>query len=65
MVDYMIMYNIYSKAKLFTYNRIVFPIFGDYIMEDCRSYANDNDLAIYDRKRFGNKIVFGKRGEIL
>ena len=45
MVDYMIMYNIYSKAKLFTYNRIVFPIFGDYIMEDCRSYANDNDLV--------------------
>ena len=41
----MIMYNIYSKAKLFTYNRIVFPIFGDYIMEDCRSYANDNDLV--------------------
>ena len=45
MVDYMIMYNIYSKAMLFTYNRIVFPIFGDYIMEDCRSYANDNDLV--------------------
>ena len=45
MVDYMIMYNIYSKAQLFTYNRIVFPIFGDYIMEDCRSYANDNDLV--------------------
>ena len=45
MVDYMIMYNIYSKAKLFTYNRIVFPIFGDYIMEDCRSYAKDNDLV--------------------
>ena len=45
MVDYMIMYNIYSKVKLFTYNRIVFPIFGDYIMEDCRLYANDNDLV--------------------
>ena len=45
MVDYMIMYNIYSKVKLFTYKRIVFPIFGDYIMEDCRSYANDNDLV--------------------
>ena len=45
MVDYMIMYNIYSKVKLFNYNRIVFPIFGDYIMEDCRSYANDNDLV--------------------
>ena len=45
MVDYMIMYNIYSKAKLFTYNRIVFPIFGDYIMEDCKSYANEDDLV--------------------
>ena len=45
MVDYMIMYNIYSKVKLFTYNRIVFPIFGDYIMEDCKSYANEDDLV--------------------
>lgn len=30
-----------------------------------RYNANDNDLALYDRKRFGNRIVFGKRGEIL
>lgn len=33
------------KAKLFIYNKIVFPIFGDYIMEDCRSYANEDDLV--------------------
>ena len=41
MVDYMML----SSLKLFIYNKIVFPIFGDYIMEDCRSYANDNDLV--------------------
>lgn len=41
MVDYMML----SSLKLFIYNKIVFPIFGDYIMEDCRSYSNEDDLV--------------------
>jgi len=43
------------NIKLFIYNKIVFPIFGDYIMEDCRSYANDNDLVcdtMYEDMRY-------------
>ncbi len=47
MVDYMIATNVARSMKLFLYNRVVFPIFGDYIMEDCRSYSNDDDL-VYD-----------------
>ena len=45
MVDYMIATNIAHSMKLFLYNRVVFPIFGDYIMEDCRSYSNEDDLV--------------------
>ena len=45
MVDYMIACNIAHSMKLFLYNRVVFPIFGDYIMEDCRSYSNEDDLV--------------------
>jgi len=47
MVDYMIATNIAHSMKLFLYKRVVFPIFGDYIMEDCRSYSNEDDL-VYD-----------------
>ena len=41
MVDYMML----CSLKLFIYNRIVLALFGDYIMEDCRSYANEDDLV--------------------
>jgi len=47
MVDYMIATNVARSMKLFLYNNVVFRIFGDYIMEDCRSYSNDDDL-VYD-----------------
>lgn len=45
MVDYMIVSNIAESMKLLLYNKVIFRIFGDYIMEDCRSYANDDDLV--------------------
>ena len=43
----MIATNVARSMKLFLYNNVVFRIFGDYIMEDCRSYSNDDDL-VYD-----------------
>ncbi len=44
-----------NHIKLFIYNKIVFPIFGDYIMEDCKAYANDDDLVcdtMYEDMRY-------------
>ena len=55
MVDYMIVSNIANSMKLLLYNRVVFPIFADYIMEDCRSYANEDDLVCdsnYEEMRY-------------
>ena len=30
-----------------------------------RYNKNEDDLALYDKHRFGNKLIFGKRGDIL
>ena len=30
-----------------------------------RYNGNDDDLGVYDRKRFGERVLFGKRGEII
>ena len=30
-----------------------------------RYNENEDDLALYDKHRFGNRLIYGKRGDIL